>query len=157
MKHLIAVLLLVALAASLLASCGPASNPDDTVEHNASEPQQPAEEEDITPPVGAVYSEVTVNNADMVIMESFPVQVAVNVSGTMPTPCNHIRVQVVQPDENNQFHITIDSWSDPTLDCIQVLGEFEQRISLQLENVADGDYTVWVNGEQVGTFTYPGG
>ncbi|MBN2502036.1 MAG: hypothetical protein JXB38_14735 [Anaerolineales bacterium] len=157
MKRFLTMLIFAAFATSLLAACGPASSPDDSVEHNVDEPQQPAEQDDTMPPVGAVYSNVTVGNADVLIMESYPIQVAVNVSGTKATPCEHIRVRVAPPDENNQIHINLDSWANPDLDCIQVLAEFEQRISLPLEDVADGDYTVWVNGEQVGAFTYPGG
>ena len=151
------MLLLAGFTASLLAACDSASMPDDSVEHNVNDPQQHVEQGDETPPVGAVYSNVTVSNADVLIMESYPIQVAVNVSGMKATPCEHIRVRVAAPDDNNQIHINLDSWANPDLDCIQVLADFEQRVSLPLENVIDGEYTVWVNGEQVGTFTYPGG
>jgi hypothetical protein len=40
--------------------------------------------------------------------------------------------------------------------CIAQLQPYEESVSLDLEGLADGDYTVWVNGEQVGEFSYPG-
>ena len=157
MKRFIPLLVFVMLIAAVLAACSPVGEPNDAVEHNVDDPQVPAEEEDVTPPNNAVYAPVTVNTADVLIMESYPIQVAVTVSGTKPTPCNHVREQVAAPNADNEIHISLDSWADPALSCVQVLAEFEQRIPLPLSDIADGSYTVWVNGEQVGEFTYPGG
>lgn len=97
-----------------------------------------------------------VNSADLVIMESYPVQVSLALSGELPTPCNKLTVDISEPNADNQIHIEVYSLVDPAMTCIAMIEPFDEQISLPVENLADGTYEVWVNGTLVGEFNYPG-
>lgn len=101
---------------------------------------------------GAVY----IDSADLLIMESYPVQIALHIVGNLPTPCHEFRSEVAQPDDQNR--IFADAWSeaDPAAMCAQVLQPFDTNVSIPMSGAADGTYSVWLNGEEVGEFTYPG-
>ncbi|MCD6578811.1 hypothetical protein J7L48_05000 [bacterium] len=90
-----------------------------------------------------------VEEIEIVILESFPVQVQVIASGNLPDPCTEIS-EVLQEREENTFFVTIKTYRPPGL-CIQVLAPFEEIISLEVYGLPAGTYTVDVNGVQ-GTF-----
>ena len=83
---------------------------------------------------------------DILILESFPVQVQVIASGNLPDPCTKIS-EVLQEKEGNTFFITIKTYRSPGF-CIQVLAPFEEIISLDVYGLPAGTYTVDVNGVQ---------
>ena len=90
-----------------------------------------------------------VEEIEIVILESFPVQVQVIARGNLPDPCTEIS-EVLQEKEGNTFFITIKTYRLPGF-CIQVLAPFEEIISLEVYGLPAGTYTVDVNGVQ-GTF-----
>ncbi|HDK26554.1 MAG TPA: hypothetical protein ENG48_05645 [Candidatus Atribacteria bacterium] len=90
-----------------------------------------------------------VEEIEIVILESFPVQVQVIARGNLPDPCTEIS-EVLQEKEGNTFFITIKTYRPPGL-CIQVLAPFEEVIPLEVYELPAGTYTVDVNGVQ-GTF-----
>jgi hypothetical protein len=102
------------------------------------------EDEDLTR--GNVY----LNEASLVIRESFPPQVSLNVQGDLPTPCNQLRADIGVPDAENRIKVELYSVSDPNKACTQVLEPFEESIDLGI--FLTGHYTVWVNGEMAGEF-----
>lgn len=104
------------------------------------------------PSGGAVY----IDSADLLIMESYPVQVALHIVGNLPTPCHEFRSEVAQPDDQNRIFITAWSDADPAAMCAQVLQPFDTSVSIPMSGAADGTYRVWLNGKEVGEFTYPG-
>jgi inhibitor of cysteine peptidase len=87
-----------------------------------------------------------VDEIDILILESFPVQVQVIASGNLPDPCTEIS-EVLQEKEGNTFFIIIKTYRPPGL-CIQVLAPFEEIISLEVYGLPAGTYTVDVNGVQ---------
>ena len=91
----------------------------------------------------------TVEEIDILIAESFPVQVFVVAKGYLPNPCTEI-YQIIQEREGNAFFITIKTYRSPGF-CIQVLAPFEEIIPLEVYGLPAGTYTVEVNGVQ-GTF-----
>lgn len=95
--------------------------------------------------------EVTIAESDILLLESYPVQVMLNLKGTLSTPCHHLRAKVNQPDAENRIQVEVYSLYDPNEICIQMLAEYETNIPLG--SYPDGSYAVWVNGEQVGEFT----
>ncbi|MFQ5922830.1 MAG: hypothetical protein ACE5M4_08300 [Anaerolineales bacterium] len=99
---------------------------------------------------GFVRGPVYVNEAELMILESFPVQVELVIRGALPTPCASLEWRAEPPDEQGRIMVEAFSLQDPTLDCIQVLQEMEER--LPLGSYADGSYSVWLNGELVGEF-----
>jgi len=88
----------------------------------------------------------SVDEIDIFILESFPVQVQVIASGNLPDPCTEIS-EVLQEREGDTFFITIKTYRPPGF-CIQVLAPFEEIIPLEVYELPAGTYTVDVNGVQ---------
>jgi inhibitor of cysteine peptidase len=87
-----------------------------------------------------------VDEIDILILESFPVQINVIVRGNLPDPCTEI-FEVLQEKEGNTFFITIKTYRPPGF-CIQVLAPFEEIIPLDVYGLPAGAYTIDVNGVQ---------
>lgn len=94
-----------------------------------------------------------IDSAELRILESFPPQVLLTLQGSLPTPCHQIRVRPSPPDRENKIQVEVYSVSSPGAICIQVLAPFDANVPLG--SFPKGKYTVWVNGEQVGTFDAP--
>ena len=110
-----------------------------------------------TIPVGAIIGNAFVSEASLAIAESFPVQIYITISGDLPDPCHSLNIDIAEPDTENRIYITASSYrKDTELSCIQVLEPFEERINLPTQDLQDGSYTVWVNGEEIGSFDFPG-
>jgi hypothetical protein len=95
-----------------------------------------------------VRGNVFIEESGVILMESFPVQAALLVSGSLPTPCHELRAKVSEPDKDNHIYIELFSLTDPNMACIQVLERFET--SIPLGDYSGGSYTVFLNGEEVG-------
>ena len=91
-----------------------------------------------------------VTEIELLILESFPVQVMVVAKGYLPNPCTQID-QIIQSREGNNFFITLKTKSSQEA-CIQVLAPFEETIPLEVYGLPAGTYTVNVNGIE-DTFT----
>jgi len=87
---------------------------------------------------------------DILIAESFPVQVYVKINGYLPTPCFKIS-RIEQHREENTFYITI-MIKDSGKVCIQVIEPYQQNVSLEVYGLPAGTYQVNVNGV-MGSFT----
>lgn len=105
---------------------------------------------------GKASGNAYVSDAQLLIMESYPVQISLSVSGELPTPCHEFRYEISQPDAENQIFIEIYSLVEPGQVCVEVLEPFAENISVPVADLPDGVYTVYVNGELVGEFSYPG-
>ena len=88
----------------------------------------------------------SVDEIEILILESFPVQINVIARGSLPDPCTEIS-EVLQEREGNTFFITIKTYRSPGL-CIQVLAPFEEIIPLEVYGLPAGTYIVDVNGVQ---------
>jgi hypothetical protein len=93
---------------------------------------------------------VFIEEAGLVIRESYPPQISLNLSGELPTPCHQLRAKVNEPDVNNKINVDVYTVVDPDLMCTQVLKPFSE--SVDLGTFPSGHYSVWVNGESVGEF-----
>ncbi|OQY39452.1 hypothetical protein B6228_03070 [Candidatus Atribacteria bacterium 4572_76] len=87
-----------------------------------------------------------VEEIEIVILESFPVQVQVIARGNLPDPCTEI-FEVLQERKENTFFVAIKTYRPPGF-CIQVLAPFEEIIPLEVYGLPAGTYTVDVNGVQ---------
>ena len=117
---------------------------------------QPTQAVDEIPSCDLVRGMAFINNADLFIMESFPVSVMLSVQGELPTPCNVFKADVTEPNDKNEIHIDVYSEVEEGAVCIQVIQPFDENISIPMAGQPDGTYTVWVNDEKVGEFSYPG-
>jgi len=91
-----------------------------------------------------IISLAQVDEIEIVILETFPVQVQVIAKGNLPDPCTEIS-KIIQEREGNDFSITIKTYRPPGF-CIQVLTPFEEIIDLEVSGLPAGIYTVDVNG-----------
>lgn len=99
---------------------------------------------------------VFIDSANLLIMESYPVQINLHLVGNLPTPCHQFQAEVAAPDSENQIKVRVYSLVNPAVMCTQVLQPFDETVPIPMTGAADGNYSVWVNGELVGEFTYPG-
>jgi inhibitor of cysteine peptidase len=87
-----------------------------------------------------------VDEIEILILESFSVQINVIASGNLPDLCTEI-CEVLQEKESNTFFIAIKTYRSPGF-CIQVLAPFEEIIPLEVYGLPASTYTVDVNGVQ---------
>jgi hypothetical protein len=93
---------------------------------------------------------IFIEEKGLIIRESYPPQIALSISGNLPTPCHQLRAVAGQPDAENKIHVEAYTVVDPNMMCTQVLKPFSENI--ELGTFPSGHYTVWVNGELAGEF-----
>lgn len=159
----------IALTVSMLAACGggtgSGAEPTTTVPPattvDSDEPVDSGGDEPITDPLptgevpnprppipGSVDGDVTITGTDLLIMESFPIQVSLQVEGEKPTPCHE--VFWTAEDTGEAIEIVMISQANADQSCAQVLEPF--AISVPLGSWADETRAVILNGEDVGSF-----
>jgi inhibitor of cysteine peptidase len=101
-----------------------------------------------------VYGEADVDEVEILMMESFPIQVAVVARGNLRDGCTEIdEVTTTYDEENKTFDVDITTVRDPDAMCTQALVPFEERVDLDVRGLPAGTYTVDVNGVSE-TFTF---
>ena len=152
---------LTLLLISLLTACAPTQTPlpDTPVDSmppmftpRPGDPVSPKTDDTLPRPGDKALHRGTVylDSADLLTLESYPLQFSLALAGNLPTPCNHLRVAVSPPDAENKIVVNVYSVVDPNAVCIQMLEAFE--VSIPLGSYPSGHYTLWVNGEQVAEF-----
>ena len=134
-------------------SDGETPSPDDTVSSDQPSAGAPSP---LTPVPGEekmAKGSAFVDSAEIATMESFPPQFLLQLSGSLPTPCHQLRVNVSDPDEQNRINVEVFSVVKPDEICIQVLEPFET--SVNLGSYSAGTYTIVVNGKEVGQIQAP--
>lgn len=96
--------------------------------------------------LGPVY----IDQAELVLLESFPVQVRLELHGSLPNPCSELVWQVEPPDEQGRIQVQAYSQQESELACIQVLQPLEETIPVG--DFTQGKFSVWLNGELIGEF-----
>jgi hypothetical protein len=122
---------------------------DDAGNREPSELLKPKDLADKDLQSGPVYIDAT----QLIMKESYPVQVELLVVGNLPTPCHHLRVDTTEPDEDGHIQIQIYSVSNPDTMCAQVLEPFEAAIPLG--DFTEGNFTYSINDEFDGKFQLP--
>ncbi len=93
-------------------------------------------------------SQANVESIDVVLKESFPVQVDVIAKGTLPDGCTEIgdnKQQLI----GNTFKINLEArkLKDGDVMCTQALVDYTETIALEnVTGISAGEYTVEVNG-----------
>ena len=128
---------LITLMMSILLACQPVS---------PAEPAQQSPEPSVALPDPANSDSnsenVYVNNMQINIMESFPLQVSVTVSGNLPDGCTSIVDSTAVYDNQNTFEIHFYTNRPKDLMCTQALVPFEETIPLEVYGLPAGKYTV---------------
>lgn len=118
----------------------------------------PQEEATDTPPSSETpqstdgeRGEANVESIEVLLLESFPVQVNVIASGTLPDGCTSLN----EPNprlEGNTFVVNLTTTRLEEEVCTQAIVPFDKVIQLDVEGLSAGTYTVAVNG-MTDTFT----
>ena len=103
-----------------------------------------------TPTGGTVHGEAMVDSIDILILESFPVQINVVARGNLPDGCTEID-EIISELEEQTFNVTITTARPADAMCTEALVPFEETFSLDVYGLPAGVYTVDVNGV-TGTF-----
>lgn len=97
--------------------------------------------------------EIQIDQVNIQILESFPVQVEVLILGSLPDSCTEIGAVEQRLDaEENTFWIEIETFRSEEETCAQALVPFEEAVPLDVYGLPAGTYTVDVQGVQE-TFT----
>ena len=135
-RSILQVLALLVVVAVMVAACG----------------GQPTE----TPSAGEIpsgemtHGEAMVDEIDILILESFPVQIQVLARGNLPDGCTEID-EIIREQEDQTFNVTITTVRSADAMCTEALVPFEETFSLDVYGLPAGVYTVDVNGV-TGTF-----
>ncbi|MGC9467956.1 MAG: hypothetical protein ACP5HS_05155 [Anaerolineae bacterium] len=117
---------------------------------NACSPTQKAVGAPLPPekPAGDAKSEsVYVDSVDVMILESFPVQVRARITGHLPDGCTEITsTDVTYEEASKTFFVEFETYRDPELMCTQALVPFEKTVDLEVRGLSAGHYTVDVPG-----------
>jgi inhibitor of cysteine peptidase len=92
-----------------------------------------------------------VDDLEIMLLESFPVQVNAVVSGNLPDGCTNLDEFEVE-QEGNTFNIIIWTVREPEAVCTLALVPFEESVPLEVEGLEAGEYTV-IAQSQSATFT----
>ncbi len=150
--------MLFAVTFSLLVMAACASAPDDsnpTVDPNSpvssDDPVPPAEE---LPPIEGpvIRGEAVVESIQILMLESFPLQVHVAAQGYVPDGCTRVD-QISQKRDGNTFNVTITTVRPEDMECTEAEVPFQENIPLDVYGLPAGTYTVDVNGV-TDTFTF---
>jgi hypothetical protein len=155
------------LAMGLLAACGsgemvPPPDPTRSLDSSVQSPALPPGEATQTsarpfdPQPGDAdlqRGNVYLDQSEVLLLESFPPQVAVHLVGNLPTPCHSLRVAVKEPDAENKIHLDVYSVVAGDVVCAEVLQPLDQTIVLG--TYPAGQYSVLVNGTQIGEVALP--
>ncbi len=109
-----------------------------------------------TPPTASEgdvqYGEAPVESVEVMILESFPLQVQLNVEGYMPDGCTEIDSTEVE-QQGNHFEVTIRTVRPADMLCTEAIEPFEMNIPLDVYGLPAGEYTIDVNGVE-DSFTF---
>lgn len=94
--------------------------------------------------------EVFLDTTDLLVIETYPkTSIGLALQGNLPTPCHQLRI-ASRTEAENRILVEVYSVVDPTQICVQMLQPFE--VTYNLGSFPSGNYTVWVNGKQIGQF-----
>ena len=141
-KAIIPLILVLAVGAAAcnpidwLLTLGGDESPGATVPGGGDEPTN-------TLPIAGRFP-VYIDGVEILLLESWPVQVQALVRGNLPTPCSRLAWVVDGPDAGGRITLTVYSTVDMDAVCTQVLQPFEQ--SIPVGSLTSGDYVLVVNG-----------
>jgi hypothetical protein len=104
-------------------------------------------------PAPALNNEAVIDTVDIMILESFPVQVNAVIKGKLPDGCVKIE-RISRERSGSTFLATIITTRQPDAGCIAQLQPFEQVVPLDVSGLAPGAYTVTVGGANTVSTTF---
>ena len=89
---------------------------------------------------------VLIENIEIMITKSFPLQVSVAVEGIKSVPCTELLNPAVSYADNTFTVVLAETKLGPAESCIAVTDPFETSVTLDVLDLPAGTYTVKVNG-----------
>lgn len=147
-KTLLVALSILALAAAGCAAANqeeptPTSSPDDPV--TSDDPQPTFDLATPVDPAEFEFGEAIIENAEALILESFPVQVNVQITGSLPDGCTELHM-IETERVDSTFFVTVETIRPVDQLCTEALVPFTEVTSLDVAGLPAGEYTVDVNG-----------
>jgi hypothetical protein len=93
---------------------------------------------------------VDIKQSELILLETFPVQVRLHLKGTLPNPCYQLRVNPSQPDDQNRIQVEVYAVVEPDKMCTEVVQDF--NVLVPLGPYSSGHYSIYINGELLGEF-----
>ena len=134
---LLLLLTLLAMLPAILAACSMLNPQEDGTQ------TPPTETSDADP--GTVTGEANVESIEILLLESFPIQVNVIASGVLPDGCTSL-TDPTPRREGNTFVVNLATSRVEEEVCTQATVPFDKVIPLEVEGLSAGTYTVAVNG-----------
>lgn len=150
LSFLLLGILFLSACASPQASPAPATQQPDQPVSSSTPTAEPSVE---APTSGKVITgeNAIVEDLQLMILESFPVQVRAVIRGSLPDGCTSIKE--INPTRDGQaFNIQIITERPTEAMCTEALVPFEKTVSLEVYGLPAGTYTVKA-GDQTATFT----
>lgn len=137
--------ILLILIIAFLTACGPQATEATVFEGN--NPYAPQ-----TNDSGLEAADISVESASVFMAKSQPPQLLVNFQYFPPTVCHELRVEVSRPDDQNQIHLKAYAVAEKDQACILIAPAEPLQANLNLGSFPSGQYTVVLNGNQIGEF-----
>ncbi len=97
-----------------------------------------------------IYGSAIVEGIEIMVLESFPVQIRVNARGYLPDGCSKID-EITKEIKDNTFIVSIKTVRPLDTFCTEAIVPYQEMISLDVYGRKSGIYTVNVNSLN-GTF-----
>lgn len=160
-KYVKIMVVLFVIAAALLSGCvenrqndtdagGPTTGGNGTAAGNGAEDgsedeMSAGEEAGDDTPEEYTYGTASAENIEVVVLESFPVQIYVAVEGTFPDGCTEI-YKIIPVREGHTFNVTISTKRPKDAFCTEALVQFSKNVPLNVYGLEAGTYYIYVNG-----------
>lgn len=116
-----------------------------TTETVSSDSESNSQEKGINVTRRLVYKNATIESIEIMVLESFPVQINVNVSGYLPDGCTSIS-GITEEKIDDTIFIKILTVRPADIACTQAIVPLNEVIALDVYGLKAGNYTVDVNG-----------
>lgn len=143
-KALIPLLLVLAVLAAGCFQLNISSAPDDGDEPTTTLPGGGGDNPPTTSLPIAGRFPVYIDGVEILLLESWPVQVKAVIRGSLPTPCHTLAWNLGEPDADGRIVLAVFSTVDMDQVCTQVLDPFERTVDLG--SFTSGAYVLVVNG-----------
>jgi len=149
MKSFKLILIVAVLLSLCLTACGSKEESEPTPEATAGQDTAAAEEPEKKQ--GMIHRFARIEDFEIRMSESLPVEVNVLVKGYLQDGCTRID-RIRRSRSGNEFTVTISTIRPLGMNCTQAMVPFEETVTLLIKNLKAGEYTVTVN-QMSKTFT----
>lgn len=95
--------------------------------------------------------QVYIDQSQIIVLDAPTRRAALSLIGTLPTPCNQLRLAVESALTDRRVNVTAYSVTDPEVMCVQVIAPL--NVVVLLDSFAPGEHILILNGDEIGPFT----